>query len=191
MARPLPGLIEQARDADKKTAFFHSWEPLRNLNAPGSLHFSYFRDNVYTDLEMGDYVIATEAARYIESDQPDFVFVYFGTVDTVGHISGWMSDEYLRQAERADRALGVLLNSLPDDHTVLLQSDHGGHDRSHGTDSPEDMTIPWMVAGPGIRSGYDIQGAVSLLDTATTLAAILGIQPHKDWEGSCITELFE
>jgi predicted AlkP superfamily pyrophosphatase or phosphodiesterase len=191
MARPLPGLIEQARDADKKTAFFHSWEPLRNLNAPGSLHFSYFRDNVYTDLEMGDYVIATEAARYIESDQPDFVFVYFGTVDTVGHISGWMSDEYLRQAERADRALGVLLNSLPDDHTVLLQSDHGGHDRSHGTDSPEDMTIPWMVAGPGIRSGYDIQGAVSLLDTAPTLAAILGIQPHKDWEGSCITELFE
>jgi predicted AlkP superfamily pyrophosphatase or phosphodiesterase len=191
MARPLPGLIEQAHAADLKTAFFHNWEPLRNLNSPGSLSFSYFRDNVYTDLEWGDFVIATEAARYIESDKPDFIFVYFGTVDTVGHIAGWMSDDYLRQAERADKALGVLLGSLPADHTILLQSDHGGHDRAHGTDLPEDMTIPWMVAGPGIRPGYDIQGAVSLLDTAPTLAEILNIRPHKDWEGQCIMELFE
>lgn len=191
MARPLPGLIEQASAANRKTAFFHNWEPLRNLNSPGSLNFSYFRDNVYTDIEQGDYVIATEAARYIESDRPDFIFIYFGTVDTVGHIAGWMSDAYLQQAERADKALGVVLNSLPEDHTILLQSDHGGHDRAHGTDSPEDMTIPWMAAGPGIRSGYEIQGAVSLLDTAPTLAAILDIEPHRDWEGSCVRELFE
>lgn len=191
MARPLPGLIEQAHSADRKTAFFHNWEPLRNLNSPGTLTFSYFRDNVYTDLEWGDYVIATEAARYIETDQPDFVFVYFGTVDTVGHISGWMSDAYLQQAERVDRALGVLLDGLPKNHTILLHSDHGGHGRSHGTDMPEDMTIPWMVAGPGIRSGYEIQGPVSLLDTAPTLAAILGVKPHRDWEGNCVKELFE
>lgn len=191
MARPLPGLIEQAHSANLKTAFFHNWEPLRNLNSPGSLNFSYFRDNVYTDLERGDYSIAVEAARYIESDQPDFVFVYFGTIDTVGHYEGWMSDAYLKQVQRVDNALGVLLNSLPDDHTIILQSDHGGHDRSHGTDSPEDMTIPWIAAGPGIHSGYEIQGAVSLLDTAPTLAAILDIEPHKDWEGSCVREIFE
>jgi predicted AlkP superfamily pyrophosphatase or phosphodiesterase len=191
MARPLPGLIEQAHSASLKTAFFHNWEPLRNLNSPGSLNFSYFRDNVYTDIEQGDYVIATEAARYIKSDRPDFVFVYFGTVDTVGHIAGWMSDAYLQQTERVDKALGVLLDSLADDHTILLQSDHGGHDRAHGTDSPEDMTIPWMVAGPGIRSGYEIQRSVSLLDTAPTLAAILGIEPYRDWEGSSVIELFD
>lgn len=191
MARPLPGLIEQVSAANKKSAFFHNWEPLRNLNSPGSLNFSYFRDNVYTDLDRGDYVIATEAARYIKSDRPDFVFVYFGTVDTVGHIAGWMSADYLQQAERADKALGALLISLPEHHTILLHSDHGGHERSHGTDMPEDMTIPWMVAGPGIRSGYEIQGPVSLLDTAPTLAAVLGVTPHRDWEGSCVKELFE
>jgi predicted AlkP superfamily pyrophosphatase or phosphodiesterase len=191
MARPLPGLIEQAQAANLKSAFFHNWEPLRNLNSPGSLNFSYFRDNVYTDLETGDYVIATEAGRYIESDQPDFIFVYFGTVDTVGHIAGWMSDIYLQQIERADEALGVLLNSLPDDHTILLQSDHGGHDRAHGTDLPEDMTIPWMAAGPGIKQGYTIQRSVSLLDTAPTLAKIIGAAPHRDWEGHVVEEMFE
>jgi hypothetical protein len=189
MARPLPGLVDQARAAGLHTAFFHNWEPLRNLNLPGSLSFSYFRDNVYSDPE-GDRVIADQAARYLQSDSPDFAFVYFGTVDTIGHRHGWMSDEYLAQLERVDGAVGVLLEGLPAGSTVLLLSDHGGHERTHGTDSPEDMTIPWMVAGPDIRSGYEITAPVTLLDTAPTLACILGIAPHQEWEGRCVTEIF-
>jgi predicted AlkP superfamily pyrophosphatase or phosphodiesterase len=190
MARPLPGLVDQAQAAGRRCAFFHNWEPLRNLNLPGSLVFSYFRDNVYADPE-GDRAIAAEAVRYIMTDQPDFAFVYFGTVDTMGHRHGWMSTEYLAQLGRADQALGTLLAALPADSTILLQSDHGGHERTHGTDSPEDMTIPWLVAGPGIRSGYEIKTAVSLLDTAPTLARLLQINPHPEWEGRCIEEIFE
>lgn len=190
MARPLPGLVDQARAAGRRCAFFHNWEPLRNLNLPGSLAFSYFRDNVYTDLA-GDQIIANEAVRYIASDQPDFAFVYFGTVDTVGHLHGWLSPEYLAQLERVDRAVGSLVEGLPADSTILLQSDHGGHERTHGTNSPEDMTIPWLVAGPGIRQGYEIKTAVTLLDTAPTLARLLAINPHRDWEGRCIEEIFE
>jgi len=190
MARPLPGLVEQAHAAGRRCAFFHNWEPLRNLNAPGSLAFSYFRDNVYSDPD-GDRIIAKEAARYITTDQPDFVFVYLGTVDTVGHRHGWMSSEYLAQLERVDGALGTLLAALPADSAILLQSDHGGHERTHGSDSPEDMTIPWLVAGPGIRREYQIKSAVSLLDTAPTLARLIGVNPHREWEGRCIEEIFE
>ena len=80
---------------------------------------------------------------------------------------------------------------LPADSTLLFQSDHGGHERTHGTDSPEDMAIPWLVAGLGIRQGYEIKTAVSLLDTAPTLARLLGINPHPQWEGRCIEEIFE
>jgi predicted AlkP superfamily pyrophosphatase or phosphodiesterase len=189
MARPLPGLVDHAHAAGKRCAFFHNWEPLRNLNLPGSLAFAYFRENVYTDRH-GDQVIAAEAVRYLGTDQPDFVFVYFGTVDTAGHRHGWMSAEYLAQLARVDHALGMLLTALPADSTILLQSDHGGHERTHGTDSPEDMTIPWLVAGPGIRPDYEIKTAVSLLDTAPTLARLLNINPHPDWEGRCIEEIF-
>lgn len=189
MARPLPGLVEQAHAAGRRCAFFYNWEPLRNLNAPGSLAFSYFRDNVYTDPD-GDSIIAGEAVRYITTDQPDFVFVYLGTVDTVGHRHGWMSSEYLAQLERVDGSLGILLSALPADSTLLLQSDHGGHERTHGTDSPEDMTIPWLVAGPGIRPHYEIKTSVSLLDTAPTLARLLKINPYREWEGSCVEEIF-
>lgn len=189
MARPLPGLVDQAHAAGRRCAFFYNWEALRNLNLPGSLAFSYFRDNVYTDLD-ADHVIATEAVRYLATDQPDFAFVYFGTVDTIGHRHGWMSAEYLAQLERVDQALGVLLAAVPADTFILLQSDHGGHERTHGTDSPEDMTIPWLVAGPGIRQGYQLETAVSLLDTGPTLARLLQIKPHPEWEGRCVEEIF-
>ncbi|HEX6383853.1 MAG TPA: alkaline phosphatase family protein [Anaerolineae bacterium] len=189
MARPLPGLIDQARTADLHTAAFYNWEPLRNLSLPGSLNFSYFRDNVYADLD-ADRVIADEAVNYIHDDAPDFAFVYFGTVDTIGHRSGWLSDEYLAQVERVDGASGTLLAELPADSTILLLSDHGGHERNHGTDAAEDMTIPWLVAGPGIRRGYEITAPVTLLDTAPTLARILGIAPHREWEGQCVAEIF-
>jgi len=190
MARPLPGLIEQAKLANLKTAFFYNWDPLRNLCTPLQLHFSYFRNNVYSDVENGDQVIASEAGRYIQSDRPDFAFVYLGTADTVGHMHGWMSPEYLRQVERVDDALGILLEGLPSEATILVHSDHGGHERTHGTDMPADMTIPWIIAGPGIRQNYVIQQPVSLLDTAPTLAAILGIPSHRDWEGRCVEEIF-
>jgi choline-sulfatase len=52
------------------------------------------------------------------------------------------------------------------------------------------MTIPWIVVGPGIRPGYEIKSSVGLLDTAPTLARLLEINPHPDWEGRCVEEIF-
>jgi arylsulfatase A-like enzyme len=191
MARPLPGLVEQVNAASRKAAFFINWDPLRNLCTPLQLHFSYFRNNTYSDLENGDKVIATEAVRYIASDNPDFVCVYLSTAETAGHMHSWMSEGYLQQVERVDTAFGVLLEGITADTTLLVHSDHGGHERSHGTDLPEDMTIPWLIMGPNIRQGHEIETAVSLLDTAPTLAAIMDVPTHRDWEGRCISEIFE
>ncbi len=182
------GLVDAARAAGLRTAFVYNWEPLRDLSRPGSLNFSYFRAN---DLEPdGDELNASEAAPFLARSNFDFTFVYFGNVDSAGHAYGWMSEGYLAQAERADRALGTILAALPPNSTVLVHSDHGGHEKKHGTDSPADMTIPWIVAGPRIRQNHEIQSPVSLLDTAPTLAGLLGITPPAEWEGRCIDEIF-
>src|SRR5690606_27281309 len=109
-------------------------------------------------------------------------FIYLGTVDVAGHYYGWMSEGYLAQAERVDGNLGRILAALPTEAHVLLQADHGGHDRNHGENVPEDMTIPWMVAGPRVQAG-EISADVTLLDTAPTLATLLGIPVHAEWEG--------
>jgi arylsulfatase A-like enzyme len=189
MARPLPGLFDLAHAAGRRCAFFYNWEQLRDIGRPSSLVLSYFRDTAYQP--DGDQIIVDEAVRCLAAEPFDFAFVYLGTVDSAGHHYGWMSDGYLGQIANVDAALGTLLAGLPAETTVLLQSDHGGHERNHGTELPEDMTIPWVIAGPGIRAGHTIAAPVSLLDTAPTLARLLDIAPHRDWEGRCVEEAFE
>jgi predicted AlkP superfamily pyrophosphatase or phosphodiesterase len=188
MARPLPGLIETLAAAGKRSAIIHNWEPLRDINRPETLAFSYYRepplDPAYDD------AVAEEGARAVASGNFDFVFVYLGGVDTAGHAYGWMSDGYLAQLERLDSALGQVVAAMPADASIIVQSDHGGHDRTHGTDSPEDMTIPWVAAGPPIRVGHTIAAPVSLIDTAPTIARILGVAPHSEWEGRAVDEIF-
>lgn len=189
MARPLPGLVDLAANAGLHCAFVINWEPLRDLSRPGALRFTYFTD-IYHTAEP-DVIMADEAIRYFQRTTPDFMFLYFGTVDEAGHAHGWMDNGYLRQLEHVDEQFGRVIDALPSDATVLVQSDHGGHDRSHGTDMPEDMTIPWMIAGPTAREGYPIEADVSLIDTAPTLAHFLGLQPHMHWEGRCINEILK
>ncbi|MBP7692858.1 MAG: alkaline phosphatase family protein [Anaerolineales bacterium] len=189
MARPLPGLFEVAHAAGRRCAVFYNWEPLRNVSRPGSLAYAYFRDNVLTPL--GDQVTAETAVQVMAAERFDFAWVYFGTVDEAGHAHGWLSDGYFEQLARADQALQLVLQSLPADSHVLLHSDHGGHERTHGTPAAEDMTIPWVVAGPRIRPGFTLPAPVSLLDTAPTLARLLDIAPHPQWEGRCVEEAFK
>jgi predicted AlkP superfamily pyrophosphatase or phosphodiesterase len=188
MARPLPGLVEVAQKAGLRSAFFYNWEELRDLSRPGGLVYSCFRDN--NGDAHGDQVIAEEAARFFSGDGPDFCFIYLGALDSFGHRYGWLSGGYFEQLERTDLAVGTVLDALPADATVLLLSDHGGHDRIHGTDVPEDMTIPWMVAGPNIQSGHTINSPVTLMDTAPTVARVLGVKPDPEWEGQCVEEVF-
>jgi predicted AlkP superfamily pyrophosphatase or phosphodiesterase len=190
MKAPIPGLIEVAKAAGLRCGFIYNWEKLRDISRPGNLHYSYFINNVYTDPD-GEAILVDEALKYLAKDHPDFIFVYFGTIDTTGEAYGWMTDKYLAQIEHVDATLGRLLDGLPPDATILLHADHGGHDHTHGTDRPEDTTIPWMVSGPGIRRGYQIQSQVTLLETAPTLARIMQISSHPDWEGHSVDEIFE
>jgi arylsulfatase A-like enzyme len=78
-----------------------------------------------------------------------------------------------------------------DDTLFLVTSDHGGHGVVHGTDEPEDMTIPWMLAGPGVRTGHTIEASVSIVDTAPTILHTMGIEAPESWMGQPILEVFE
>lgn len=188
MARPFPGLIETLRAAGKRSAFVHNWEPLRDLCRPETLHYAYFRE-APLDVTYDD-AVGVESVRLLRDESFDFVFIYFGSIDGAGHQAGWMSEQYLKQINRVDGMIGQILDTMPQDATIIIHSDHGGKDRNHGTDSPEDMTIPWVAAGPTIRSGYTINEPVSLLNTAPTIVKLLGVAPHPTWEGSALDEIF-
>jgi predicted AlkP superfamily pyrophosphatase or phosphodiesterase len=181
-----PGLFEVVRHASLRASMHYNWAPLRHMAAPESLYFSWFLDCL--SREDGDDRVAEAAAVHIERDEPDFAFVYLGTADIAGHDHRFLGDRYLRQVERIDGCVGRLLAAHTNVGHVLLLSDHGGHEWTHGTDEPEDMTIPWVLAGPGVRSGETIDAPVSLLDTAPTIAHLLGLPAPDEWEGRVVHE---
>lgn len=188
MARPVTGLVEQLRLYNKRTTFIYGWEPLRDLSRPERLYAAYYRDQEF-NLNADEWVADT-AVHHFQQGGTEFTFVYFGTIDLAGHIFSWMSDQYLQQANAVDTQLGKVLEAIGEERHVVILSDHGGHERTHGTDMPEDMTIFWGVAGPGIKAGHVIERDISLLDVAPTIATLLKIQQPPEWEGSAPEEVF-
>jgi predicted AlkP superfamily pyrophosphatase or phosphodiesterase len=191
-----PGLIELAHQAGLDVAAFYSWEQLRDLWRQGTMKHTYFLNIYSSNTRDFDFEIARAAADYLVHEPPNFTFVYLGMVDEIAHKVSWMSDRYMDAIQSADAAVGHLLDRLEaagllEGTTILLQSDHGGHGQSHGTNQPEDMTIPWMISGPGVRRGGQLDIPVSLLDTAPTLAHLLGLPVPASWDGRVVTEALE
>ncbi len=193
MARPVPSIVDLVALSNRAAASFHCWEPLRDLSMAGALDFSYCI-NYSTNPDIAiDHAVAEAAVAYLQRKRPAFMFVYLGVTDEIGHRHGWMSPEYIAAIEDADRALSKVIVTLEqqgylESTTIIVQSDHGGHDQTHGTSRPEDMTIPWVIAGPGIRAGHTIASDVHITDTAATIAHILGIRPDRAWTGKVVAD---
>jgi len=186
MVRPISGLFEEINRAGGVSGMFYGWEQLREVSRPYSLKragfiFSYSAENT-------DRMLAEEAISYIKSDKPDFVFLYMVETDQKGgHDNGWMSEGYLKRVHDAIENVKKVMDVVGDEYTVILTTDHGGHDRVHGENIPEDMTIPMFFIGPEFEAGKKMQN-ISLLDIAPTIATIMGVPIPREWEGKSIVE---
>jgi predicted AlkP superfamily pyrophosphatase or phosphodiesterase len=187
IVRPVPSVFDVANAAGLRCGFFYNWGPLRDLCDPESLVVSrFYRDAHRPD---GDTLVAESARQYIRKHGLDFAFVYLGYTDECGHANGWMSKPYIDAITNADWGVQIVLDAAPD-ATVLIMSDHGGHDRTHGTLAPEDMTIPFILSGPGIKPGVTIERDVVIYDAAPTLARLLELNHQREWDGRVIGEAF-
>jgi phosphopentomutase len=181
LVRPVPSLFDHAKANGLKTAFFFNWAQLRDLAEPDSIDTSVLLNN--THRVTCDAEVADSAIKHLTAEPADIIFLYFGGTDSRGHEHSWMSDPYIEAIGEADRCLGLVLDAVSKhDPTLLVMSDHGGHDRTHGQDIPEDMTIPFIASGPGISQGT-IEDQVIIYDAAPTVAHLVGMEPHPIWEG--------
>ncbi len=178
--RPVNGLFEQASLYGKTSAMFYGWEPLRDVSRPKSLKYSTFID--LAEYENSDKILTDLALERIKESSPDLVFLYLGLTDEKGHEHGWMSKEYLSCIKDAVECGKKVIESCRDDYTIIITSDHGGHERTHGLDTPEDMTIPVFFIGDLFEPG-EITKEISIMDLAPTVAKILDIPAAKEWEG--------
>lgn len=180
--RPIKGLAEVIDGAGLSATFFYTWEELRDLSRPDSLAYSVLvnqHKRSDTDTE-----ITRIALDYICAHEPDFAFIYLGETDEVGgHDAGWMSPTYEKSVSKALDCIERIFEQMPRGYSLIILADHGGHERSHGTTLPEDMTIPVCAFGPEFLPGHEFAGEVSIKDVAPTVAKLLGVKPPREWEG--------
>ncbi len=184
-------IFDLAQAAGMQTAMVVGKQKLRQITEPGSTDFFEFIDKT-------DKIKDISTVERLAIDQIrqgfDLMFVHFPNGDLAGHENGWMSREQLSTYGRDDLLLGLILQALQDNNmfegtTIIVTSDHGGHDTTHGTNSPDDMTIPWIISGPGIMPRI-LSTQVYTMDTAATTAFVLGLPIPAEWDGAPVYEIF-
>ena len=179
-------LFDLAHAAGMETWMFVGKTKLQQVTEPSSL--TGFVKGSDRDSELTDQLLAEFPENF------GVLFVHFATVDGMGHEYGWLSPQQLSVAFRADESLGRILGELErrnlrNETLVIITADHGGHETSHGSSMPEDMTIPWIAFGPGIRPGL-LATTVHTMDTAASAAFALGLPLPAEWDGVPVYEAF-
>ena len=184
-------IFDLAHGIGLQTAMVVGKEKLRHVTEPSSTDFFAFMDE--TD-KIDDFTTIDRLAISQVKVGFNLMFVHFPNGDLVGHEEGWMSRAQLKAYAKDDKAFGLILQSLKDrgmyeDTIIIVTSDHGGHDTSHGSDAPEDLTIPWIISGPRVYPGQ-ITTQVHTMDTAATIAFVLGLPIPPEWDGVPVFEAF-
>ena len=181
--RPVPGLCECLRASEKRCGFFYSWGELRDLAKPDSLAYSEFI-NIHTEPAADDRVTIS-ALKRIREEKLDFAFIYQVMSDCYGHNRGWMSEPYLNAVSNSLHNVEKLIAEYGNDYTIMVIADHGGHERTHGEDVPEDMKIPVIIRDKAFTPG-EMAKEISILDIAPTIAALLNVKAAAEWEGQSL-----
>jgi predicted AlkP superfamily pyrophosphatase or phosphodiesterase len=185
----VPTIFKLARENGYTTAIFAGKQKLRHLNLPGTV--DEFQIPGYASK-----TVAAAAAKYIVEKKPSLCFIHFADSDGAGHAHGWGSPEQIKAFADMDAALKVIRDAVEQagitkTSTFILSADHGGHDKTHGTNSPEDMTIPWIAWGAAVKPGFEIKEAVNTCDTAATALWLLDVAIPARWQSKAVVSAFK
>ena len=191
-----PTIFTKAKEQGLSTAFFANLHFFRFLANPRDVDKMEFPESERRAYKYIFRPLGERATHHIRSSKPALLFLHLAQVDGAGHAYGWMSKEQIDMVEVVDRQVGQVLEAVKaggiwQNSYFIITADHGGHEKGHGTSLPEDMTIPWLICGPNIKKGYEIEGQVHVYDTAATVLYILGIPIPEDWDGRPVIEAFE
>jgi len=205
----VPTVFSLAKQAGYSTAMFVGKEKFRHLLLPGSVdQFEYSHlqaqeviktANGGTQDKEGTVLadeVAREAAAYILRQKPNLCFIHFADPDVAGHKYGWGSPQQIKSLASTDAALGLLMKAIDqagiaDQTVILLSADHGGHAKTHGGKSDDDMHIPWIAWGKGVKHGFALTDPVTTFDTAATALWLLDVPRPASFDGHAVTSSFE
>ena len=129
--------------------------------------------------------------------KPKFLFIHFNDVDETGHKYGhWKTPEYVTAIERVDRSIGKIIKAVKKAHMLestvfVIIADHGGVGHGHGGNTPEEVNVPFVISGAGIKKGHHIKSYVNNYDLSPTIAKMLNAKVPACWLGKPVEEIFE
>lgn len=187
----VPTVFSLAKARGLKTGMFVGKSKFHHLELPGTVDVF-----VWPEPKAGAREVAEAFAANVGKLKPGVCFIHFADPDKTGHKFGWGSPEQAAALADCDQALksvcqAITAAGLMESSVILLTADHGGHEKTHGSDMPEDMTIPWVVWGRGVKKHSVLTQPIHTVDTAATVLWLLGMPLPPGMEGKPVKEAFE
>lgn len=194
----IPTIFSLAKDKGVVTAMFVAKEKFRHLMIPGSV------DTFVCPKDVTAGSVAAEFAKAVGTLKPGLCFIHFGDPDVKGHEFGMNSAEKMQAFADTDAALKVIRDAvkaagIEDSSVFILTADHGGHDIKdkqgktrgvHGDATSDDVLIPWIAWGKGVKPKFQISAPVVQYDTAATALWLLGVPIPEGFWGRPVTSAF-
>tara|TARA_R110001592_G_scaffold148471_3_gene373428 strand:- start:128421 stop:129248 length:828 start_codon:yes stop_codon:yes gene_type:complete len=189
-----PSIFKIVKDhvPNVKTAFYFNWKSLiKPFNKKYLDEHRFEEDDRYDQNYQAalDFLIRNQ-------NVPTLTFLYSVHVDHAGHGHEWMSPEFITAIEEIDVKMGEFVKKLKaeglyEDSNFLLFTDHGGIGKSHGGTSVDEMIVPWMIKGPEIQSGIELESPNSNANTSAVVARLFGIaDTPESWIGKVPSGIF-
>ena len=181
------GVLRQQKPDAVIGAIYH-WDGFGRLFEKSAVNYDYPAKDQYD--------AAAKAVDYIKENKPTFTFVHLDHVDHAGHTYGWGTPEYLKAVSLADSLIGLIFQAakdagIADDMLFLVTADHGGIGLGHGGETIDEIEIPFLLYGTGVKKDYTIKQPVYTFDNAATVAFALGIKQPYAWIGRPVKAAFE
>ena len=136
------------------------------------------------------------AVEYIRKAHPTLVNIVFDEPDHVGHSVGHDTPEYYEKLHELDGYIGQIIQAVDEagmtDETIfIVTADHGGIKKGHGGKTMEEMETAFIIAGKGIKKGYEFEESMMQFDCAATIAYIFGLEQPQVWIGRPMKQVFK
>ena len=189
----VPTVFGLAHEAGFSTAAFFSKTKFHHIDVPSTI--DHMRAPTGGVIPWNARKTVDLMRDYLDQQSPNLMMVHLADADFAGHNFGWMGWMYGMAVREVDLAVSSVLDAADErygrgGYTVILTADHGGHNKSHGSTDPVDMTIPWIVWGAGVQPGDTLSG-IRTMDTAATALWMLGLEPPATFVGRPLVHAFQ
>lgn len=133
-------VFHDAKKAGYKTYYLYSKENLGFLVSEAVDQATWAKAWRRQSIGLAEKILMEEKADY-------FMFLHISGLDFIGPRHGWLSPVYLEELAGIDEELQPIISKLlkQKNTTLIITSDHAGHDKIHASDHPEDFRIPLII----------------------------------------------